>query len=125
MYTLCTVVITNLSDVIKIVFKSSLEKTSSIKESLCTCYRVYPEAIFLHNEREISFRVFCKGQARGEVTTTFTIPNSCDSTEWHNLLKDTGLDTTDFIHSIIDCLNKTANIIDFRHFCCLLPENGF
>ena len=124
MYTQCIVKVTELSDALRISFKSTSERTATVKESVCTCNREYPEPIYLHSESSLLFNIFCKGFPAGEVTSDFTISKGFDTDSWYNHLDTTGLDRLDFIHSIIDCLNKTSNIIDLRRFKCLLEEDG-
>ena len=123
MFTRCDVTIKKINNNVDILFESIGEKISSVREQQCRCYRAYPEAVFLFNKETISFRSYSRGDVEGTLKIEFTIPANCDSCDWHSLIRGTGLDEFDFIHVIIDCLNKSANIIDLRNFNCLLGDD--
>ena len=123
MYTRVNVIIRKNNGSLDISFQSTSERTTSVREVTCRCYRNYPETIFLSSEDYLLFKAFCKGNPQGLVTISFTLPKNFDTSDWHKLIENTGLDSDDFVHIIIDCLNKSSNIIDLRNFDCLLGED--
>ena len=64
---------------IKILFESIGEKTVSVREVQCRCYRTYPEAVFLYSEDTISYRTHCRGDIDGSLRIEFVIPANFDS----------------------------------------------